>query len=155
MWGYTKCQEIESLHLIFCKRVLNVKLSTSNVGVYGELARFPLYINRYVRIIKFWFKVLNTKNCVIRKIYTLMLDDDKINWAHNVKTLLYTYGFGYIWESPLNVDGNSFISSFIQRLIDSFVQDWNNNLMNNSVLLVYKNVKHDFVYEDYLTLLLQ
>ena len=52
---------------------------------------------------------------------------------------------------PLNVDGNSFISSFKQWLIDSFVQDWNSNLMNNSVLFVYKNVKHDFVYEDYLS----
>jgi hypothetical protein len=56
-----KCQEIEKIQLKFSKHILNVKLSTSNVGVYGELACFSLYINRYVRIIKFWLKTLNTK----------------------------------------------------------------------------------------------
>jgi hypothetical protein len=137
VWGYTKCQEIERIHLKFCKHILNVKLSTSNVGVYGELARFPLYINRYIRIFKFWLKILNTKNCVIRKIYDLMLEDEKVNWANNVKKLLYCYSFGYIWESPQNVDINSFITCFKPRLIDTFVQDWNSSLTNNSVLFVY------------------
>jgi hypothetical protein len=80
VWGY---QEIERIHFKFCKQILNVKLSTRNVGVYGELARFPLYFNRYVRIIKFWFEVLNTKNVVIRKKNELMLENEKVNRAYN------------------------------------------------------------------------
>jgi hypothetical protein len=30
------------------KRILNVNIRTSNAAVYGELARYPLYIGRYV-----------------------------------------------------------------------------------------------------------
>jgi hypothetical protein len=51
--GFTKCQSIERVHLKFCKEILGVKLCASNAGVYGKLGRYPLYINRFVRIIKF------------------------------------------------------------------------------------------------------
>jgi len=41
VWGFGKNNEIERVHLKFCKIVLNVKSSTSNAGVYGELGRHP------------------------------------------------------------------------------------------------------------------
>ena len=44
MWDFGKNKEIERIHLKFCKIVLNVKSSTSNAGVYGELGRNSLYI---------------------------------------------------------------------------------------------------------------
>ena len=31
-------------------------------AVYGEARRYPLYINRYVQMIKFWGNVLKTDN---------------------------------------------------------------------------------------------
>ena len=49
IWGYTKSKEIERIYLKILKRVLT---STSTAGVYGELGRFPLFTNRYVRIVK-------------------------------------------------------------------------------------------------------
>ena len=49
IWGYTKSKDIERIHLKFCKELLQVK---SNATVYGELGRFPLFINRYIRIMK-------------------------------------------------------------------------------------------------------
>ena len=57
--GYTSSKQIERIHLKYCKKSLGVKTVTSNVGVYGELARYmyPLFINRYVQIIKCWFKL--------------------------------------------------------------------------------------------------
>ena len=57
VWRYTKSKEIERLHLNFLKRLLNVNQTTCNAFVYGELGRYPLYVNRYVRIIKYWLKV--------------------------------------------------------------------------------------------------
>ena len=35
VWGYTKSKQLERLHLKFCKKILKVKLSTSNAGVYA------------------------------------------------------------------------------------------------------------------------
>ena len=53
-WGYTKSKEIERIYLKFCKRILQVRINTCTAGVYGELGRFPLYVQRYVRLLKYW-----------------------------------------------------------------------------------------------------
>ncbi len=50
VWGNTKSKEIERIHLKFLKRILGVKLSSCNAGVYGDLGRYPLYISRFARI---------------------------------------------------------------------------------------------------------
>ena len=37
IWGYTTSKEIQRIHLKFCKRISNVKLSFNNARVNGEL----------------------------------------------------------------------------------------------------------------------
>ena len=51
------------------KSILCVKSSTSNMAVYGELDRFPLYISRYVRVIKYWIKLMKSDNVLIKELY--------------------------------------------------------------------------------------
>ena len=67
--GNSTAKELERIHLKFCKRLLGVKLSTSNVGIYGELGRYPLRIIRQTRMIKYWLKVVNTNNGIIKQLY--------------------------------------------------------------------------------------
>ncbi len=69
IWGFDKFIEIERIHLKFCKRLLGIKASSSSMGVYGELGRYPLYINRNVRIIKYWCKLIHSNNIIISKLY--------------------------------------------------------------------------------------
>lgn len=57
IWGYSKSKEIERINLKFCKRLLKVRSNTCNAYVYGELGRYPLFVNRYIRMIKFWLKL--------------------------------------------------------------------------------------------------
>ena len=64
VWGYTKSKELERLHLKFLKRLFKVRLNTCNNMVYGELGRYPLYIHRYVRILKYWFKLQSSDNII-------------------------------------------------------------------------------------------
>ena len=154
-WGYSKSKDIERIHLKFCKRILNVKLTTSNAGVYGELGRYPLYISRYNRIIKYWLKLIKTDNCILKAIYNVSLFDclnGKKNWSYYVKTILYKYGFGYIWEQPYNIDEQLFCAVFKQRLIDNAIQEWNDDLNNNRTMSLYRLVKNEFGYEKYLNL---
>ena len=47
MWGFSKSKEIERIHLKFCKRILKVKSTTSNAGIYIKLGGYPLFITRY------------------------------------------------------------------------------------------------------------
>ena len=63
-------------------------MSTGTNSSYGELGRFPLFINRYVRIIKVWCKTVSTEIILIRKLYECLLvtKNNKSNWAFNVRS---------------------------------------------------------------------
>jgi hypothetical protein len=153
IWGFTKSKEIERVHLRFCKNILKVKLSTSNDGVYGELCRYPLYISRFVRIIKYWCKIVHTDNIIMKTLYKIAVDDCEKglkNWALNVKEMLYNNGFGNIWEFQNTCNLKHFHKEFKQRLIDNFIQGWNVKLQNNKVLDLYTSFKTNFEYEFYL-----
>ena len=141
VWGFTKSDDIERIHLKFCKRLLQVKINTCNVAVYGELGRYPLYVNRFVKIIKYWFKVLNNENIIMQTVYKQALSDCNkgyTNWVSNVKNMLNNFGFGYVFENPNVVHVNSFISEFKCRLVDNFKQEWYGKMNNSTVLDMYK-----------------
>jgi len=62
----SKSKEIDRLHLKFLKRLLNVNQTTCKFAfVYGELGRYPLYVNIYVRITKYWLRVRSSENIVL------------------------------------------------------------------------------------------
>ena len=52
IWGFDKAKDVEKVHTDFCKRILNVKGTTSNYMIYSELGRVPLHIIRKIRIMK-------------------------------------------------------------------------------------------------------
>ena len=58
IWGINVCKEIEQFHLSFMKSVLGVKPTTNSCLIYAETGRYPLYINVYTRIIKYWLKLV-------------------------------------------------------------------------------------------------
>ena len=99
--------ELERVHLKFCKRLLNVKQTVCNAVVYGELGRYPLFIHRYVKMVKYWFKLIKTDNIILKSIYIQALNDCQnghSNWVSNVKLLLDTYGFSYVFNNPSSVE---------------------------------------------------
>jgi len=59
--------------LKLCKRLLRVTVNTCTAAVYGELGRYPLYIQRYVKLIQYWFKIMDSDNIILRTIYNAAL----------------------------------------------------------------------------------
>ena len=156
VWGFTQSKEQERIHLKFCKRILKLKANTSNAGVYGELGRYPLFITRYIQIIKYWSKIIHTDNIIIEKVYEQAKTDCNAglkNWVYNVKLLLSNHGFSYIFEDAENVDFKSFICIFKQRITDNFIQEWSQSMQTNHVLTTYVLFKNNLHYESYLDLL--
>ena len=135
---------------------MKVKSTTSNAGIYIELGRYPLYITRYVRIIRYWFNLSTTDTIILATVYKDMLEDCQKglnNWVTMVKNMLFEFGFGNIWHNPYNMNVNVFYNQFKQRLIDCFIQKWKNDLESNQVLNMYKHLKTDFMFENYLNVL--
>ena len=104
IWGFHKANDIERVHVKFLKQILGVRRQTSNIAVYGELGRVPLYVLRKIRILKYWFKILNSQDSLLYKVYTqqvnsLMQGSAENNWVFQIKSLLNELGFTYLWDN--------------------------------------------------------
>ena len=62
VWGFHTSSAIERVHLKFCKLVLKVSKSTCNEMIYGELERYPLIIERKIKILSYWLKIVHNKS---------------------------------------------------------------------------------------------
>ena len=56
VWGFHPGNDVEKVHMDFCKRILNVKKATINVVVLSELGRRLLHTVRNIRIVKYLLK---------------------------------------------------------------------------------------------------
>ena len=89
---------VERVHLKFCKWVLKVSKSTTNEMVYGELGRCPLILEKKVRIVKYWLKIVHRQlSPLVQKIYKIMLhtitaNNTIVNWAALVRDMLFNLG---------------------------------------------------------------
>ncbi len=86
-WGFGQANQIERIHLQFCKRLLCVKISTQNDFIYGEHGRTTLHTKRLFNIIKYSFKIISMPDRkYVKCIYSMMLNDmhdmpNKVNWS--------------------------------------------------------------------------
>ncbi|XP_052261166.1 THO complex subunit 6 homolog isoform X2 [Dreissena polymorpha] len=121
-----------------------VKINTCNATVYGELGRYPLYVNIYVRTVKYWLKMINSKNIIIQTVFIQALNDCNKgcnNWVANVKPLLNDYGFSYVFEAPNITNSHAFVCEFKCRIIDTFKQEWFGDMNRISILDMYRMLK--------------
>ena len=95
-----------------------------------------------------------TALCIIFCVYNMMLNDiemrpNKQNWASSERSLLQTLGVNEVWLFQGVGNINIFLSLFIQRIKDTFVQNWNDRLSNSSRARTY-SLFSNFSYKIYL-----
>ena len=92
---------IERIHLFALKRFLNTRLRTPNVMIYGETGRYPLFVNIYVKCIKFWLRILKMPpHRLPFRAYRMLLDpheQNKKTWASSV---YYVFAQVWLWWCP-------------------------------------------------------
>ena len=148
--GFIPAKELERIHLKFGKRLLGVKTSTCTPAVYGELGRKPLIVTRTFRIIKYWFKILRSENCLIRSIYDCDSKNMISNWIIFVKQTLLSHGFGDVWYFPESVNEKVFYMYFEQRQTDCFFQKLRVDIENAHPLKLFKFLNPTLQQADYL-----
>jgi len=160
IWGFTRFHSIESPHLFACKRFLNVSPKTPNAMVYGELGRYPLYIDSTLRALKYWFKLQSfflvriprqayemDKNRLLR--YALD-HSDVHNWVYSVKHCLDIFGFSEVWQNGGVGNEKIFLRVFRQRMIDCYKQDWYSKIVESDRYTTYRSFKSLLQPERYL-----
>ena len=160
VWGLSKCDPIEKMHISFLKSILCVKSSTPNCFIYGELGVFPLLLRRQLSVIKFWLKLIrndNNTSILSRAVYSEMLainieNPSVVTWASLVKSMLCKIGLGIFWEKQHVIDEKYFVRLFRQRIHDIYLQDWHAEVSLTSNNRLFKIIKDNFCFEPYLSL---
>ena len=153
IWGWMSCPELEKIHRQFCKFALNDPTSATNLGIFGELGRFPLNVKRYTRVIKFWSKLTKCKDWspLLYDCYTIRLES--LRCARNVQNILNKNGIPYWWDTPMPTDTHLAGKEVHQVLCDQFLQEWSSLLeQTTEKLRTFKLCKTDFRREKYLDL---
>ena len=90
IWGFENSIKFEKLHTKFCKIILHVSGSSSNIMVLGELGRFPIEYHIKQRILNYWGKIITTKDYRFNKIlYQLLFKFEKNNIIKKSSWLLF------------------------------------------------------------------
>ena len=83
-----------------CKKALSVSQKIPNAMIYGELGRYPLYINTIMKLVKYWLKLVDIPDDRLPKaVYQPVksLDDKGVKiWTSDIRTCLFPYAFGIV-----------------------------------------------------------
>lgn len=130
VWGYSNNNTVESLFLQFYKIILNVKKSTPNCIIYGELGRYPIDVFIKSRMIGLWKRFMCSKQDKISSIlYKLLYTMHNRNmyhseWIRCVENTLNECGCSEYWLTQ-NVSKSVNLAKIVkQRLCDQFKQKW-------------------------------
>ena len=135
-------------------------MTTNNLSLAGEFERFPLFIGRQIRIIKYWLNLHSTKNenCILRTLNLYLREEAVKNptistWSSKIKHLLKLSGFPDVWLFPESVNINKIIPLFQCRLRDLYIAEWKQGIELSSSLYIYKEIKQTFEISPYLFIL--
>jgi hypothetical protein len=156
VWGFHPALDVERIHTRFCKRTLHVKTSTPNDIVRGELGRNELKYRRYVRIVKYWLKIVySPQHKYIYRIYMTLYNDSenhKVNWCTKLRDLLYSLGMGEAWYFQTVGNPQIFLSELKQRLSDTSSQNWHERLSSSHRGKYYLSIHDSLSFAHYLNI---
>ena len=76
IWGDQNWDEIERVHLYFCKLTLGVKPSTPTDRIFADLGRYPLKIFRQIQMVQFAIRISNLNGSMYaNKAYKVLIED--------------------------------------------------------------------------------
>ena len=151
LWGMKDCSLLESLHLQALKRFLHLPVQTPSIIAYGETGRYPIAITAKIRVIKYWLRILQMDSSRYPlKVYNMMLQSDKTNWAKDIENMLCRYGFEKVWREQSVDNVPVFLSDLRESLITEFVRDWSSKLESSMRYGFYRRFKCSLRRELYL-----
>jgi len=154
VWGTKKFKDIESIQIYFCKKMIGLPQQTTNNAVMGECGQYPVYIECVKKCIKYWLKILRMPDTRYVKCCYGMLkgmdENGKETWVSGIRTLLFQYGYGVVWMNQGVGDEGIFILQLMQRLKDTYRQDWYREVHDSSKLSIYCTFKATLALEPYL-----
>ena len=128
IWGGNEWSALEKLHLLACKYILGVPQSTPTDGIYAELERHPIFIQRKILIVKYLKRLKELPDeTLAKKAYKQLIqdnDDGQYNWISSASTIMdeYTLDIADSVETTKSKIVSAFNNILRQRLADCIDQ---------------------------------
>ena len=143
---------------MFCKYILGLKRSTPNYIAYRELGRYPVDTKIKTSIIAYWSRVVNDQNqkkltsLLYKTLYHLYTTGVfRSTWMETIETVLNECGMSNVWQTQCQGISSRWLKEAVKaRLQDQFAQRTDNLINVNSKCFLYKDIKQDHKFEDYL-----
>ena len=158
--GFENTDILERLCTQFYKIILNVKKSTPNIMLYGELGRYPIIILCKSRMAGFWQRIVNGKHDKIAyRLYKILLslhqrDFFHSKWLLSIKDSLVSSGYADLWNSQDTILVPQNLGQLVKsKLLESYKLTWKDSIFNTAKCLNYRMYKTDLNFEQYFNLL--
>merc|ERR1711867_339003 len=124
VWGFNQGKEIERVCDNFYKFITKLPRNVNNIAARGELGRPRAHCKRYLRVIKYWLKLISVSPeppHFVKLAYQLQRSMDEMGhevWASDVRTLLCVLGFAEEWETQRVVQPKLFLEECKRRILN-------------------------------------
>ena len=140
----------------FCKQIMNVRKTTANCMVLGELGRLKL--EKYIesRMINFWCNLVHSgQEKLSGKVYMILklLNEQNIYqspWIQKIKGTLDFLGMSNLWNTCETTSREWVKNSVERRLLDIHSQHLSSAIFENSHAITYRIFKQSLHFEKYL-----
>ena len=157
VWGFNNnsLQLIDRIQMKFFKILLKVNKSTPNCMLYGELGILPSTLIVKQKLLCFWARIVNSKKEKISKqLYVLLYDSFNNNhnlsrWIESIKSYLDGMGLSFYWLLK-DINVKQFKQSIKLRMSDMYRQEWSENIFKSNKCIMYRIIKNEPVFEEYL-----
>ena len=156
IWGFENTNLIENVHTEFLRKITKTRKSTPLYMLYAELGRYPLAITIKTRVIGFWNKLICGKFTKLSfLLYQVLKCTENLNskWIDHVKNILCNAGRNDLWLNQTRIASSSLKHIIKQILLDQFLQEWHQSTGNSTKGLMYRSIKEDIHFEEYLNIL--
>ena len=147
IWGFHKAKDVERVCDNFYKFVTKLPKNCNNIAARGELGRRRAHCERYLRIVKYWLRLISSSSQLplfLQKAYKLqqkMDDEGRVVWLSDVRTLICSLGFSYEWSNQQVENQTAFIREFKSRLFSLEKIQFTNSILTSPRLQFYGHIK--------------
>lgn len=159
--SFAEKSPIEKLHLHFCKFLLGTRKNASNLATRAELGRLPIEFNIKTQTLLYLKRFECCKlNPLLKEAYTLSknLDSEGVySWFTYVKNILSELNLDIAQiqqntssDKKINNSFKVYIKTSSKNYFENLIHDKMQNIDEKSKLYLYKNLKQNLRFEDYL-----
>jgi len=149
--------QIEKVHLRFCKYYLGINRKSSNIASRSELGRFPLKIFIDTLILKFYNHLITLPDDSIAKqsflISKSLFSQAKLSFHYNLQNIFNLYNLGDLSILGNNLITNTTIAEFSCKMKNAYFEKWKSDIQTSNKLSFFRSFKDNYESEKYLDII--